>query len=494
MSFCPTCGARFRAASERPKTACPLDGTALVAEKKPGDPQDPLLGRTLGSFTVVAPLAEGKTSRLFLAKTAAGSECVLKVLDGQLCEDRELAARYASAASLAELRDPEFFVRVLGSGTTEHGLVYLAMERFSGKTLEARLREGPINESEATQVAAAVAEALATLHRRARGYGALEPRKVLLETDADSGGSRVRLLDASASRALLPPLSPPPSPSDDMRALGALIRGMVQGPPDAPMLALAARLEGPEDDKGLSHADAFLAAMNKKGSGVVLSRPPTPAASEAKAASERPVRAPSLRPASVVAPVKTGPGPARILMAVGAAVGFVLLFLALTRGGPKPEVPPVEAPGAPEVAEAPAPLELEPEPTAPAPSDEPPAPEPAPAPVPAAAKPTPDAAVEARFLELDARLGEALAARGLSFEDLKPVESNRTRQWGRWYRKAERPTLEALERTHAALVAAIDRAASAKQAKLEREKAAAKRAARPAAPQPPPATSTSTDS
>lgn len=484
MSFCPQCGARWRAPPEGPDARCPLDGTELGRAAGGRDPADPLIGRRLGAYQVVAPLAEGKTSRLFTAQTEDGREVVLKVLDGELCHDPDRAARYASAATLAELRDPEFFVRVLGSATSEHGLISVAMERFHGQTLEARLAAGPIDEGEAAEIAAGIAEALATLHRRARGYGALEARKVLLERLGEPPHLRVRLLDASAARALLPPLTPPPGPDEDMRALGALIRRLVPGPADAPLLQLAPRLEAPTEAKGLAHADAFLTALNKRGSGVVLSRPPTPAAEPGQTASERPARAPSLRPraASVVPTVKRGPGVGRVLIAGLAAAIFVITFVAITRPKPEPTregmAPPVSpVPSEPLAIEAPAPrepeAELDPPPPAPAVKAEP-------SPQPAAARPESAAADEARFLELDAQLGVALSARGLNFEDLSAVESRRARQWGRWFRKLDRPRREDLEATYAALVAAIDRASEAKQAKLRKEKAAAR--ARPPAP------------
>lgn len=474
MSFCPRCGARYRASLERTGGKCLLDETKLEPEGKTSDPKsskDPLIGRTVGPYSVVAPLAEGASSRLFTAKSEDGREVILKVVDGDLCGDRELAVRYVSAASLAELRDPEFFVRVLGSGTTEDGLVYVAMERFSGKTLEARLKEGSIFDIEGAEIAVGIAEALATLHRRARGYGALEAKKVLLENDAETGALRVRLLDASAARARVPPLTPPPGPEEDMRALGALIRRMVDGTPGIPILALAARLESAEAEKGLAHADAFLSTLSKRGSGVMLSRPPTPAASEGKAASERPARAPSRRPSSVIVPPPRGVTPTRIVVAVLAAAAVLVAFYAIS-GSFQPGVETRE-PRA-KVTPPPKPPEAPP-PAAPDPLDPPEVVEAPRAPAPVSPKtPAPASDTEARFIELDTKLGDALSARGLVFDDLSAVEATRARQWGRWYRKLEQPKMEALESTHTALLGAIDRAASAKQAKLTPKKAAVK--------------------
>jgi hypothetical protein len=241
-------------------------------------------------------------------------------------------------------------------------------------------------------------------------------------------------------------------------------------------------LENPDQEKGLSHADAFLAALNKKGSGVMLSRPPTPATAESTLPSERPVRAPSRRPSSVtVPPPVVGVGRGRIFAAIAAAIVFVLLFWSIAGRDD-------ESSGSSEMVVKPEVKArvVEPEPVV---VEESPAPMPTPTvkPLvvakPMAAKPAvkvamkadagmdANATVEARFAELDAQLGVALEARGLGFEDLSAVEANRTRQWGRWFKKAERPTIEMLEATHAELLAAIDRAAPAKAAKAEPQKA-----------------------
>lgn len=66
---------------------------------------------------------------------------------------------------------------------------------------------------------------------------------------------------------------------------------------------------------------------------------------------------------------------------------------------------------------------------------------------------------DALFAELDAQLGKALAARGLNWDDLETADPVRTRQWGRWYRKAEVPTEQALREMYRSLAEGIDRAA-----------------------------------
>jgi serine/threonine protein kinase len=86
--------------------------------------------------------------------------------------------------------------RVLGKGTTDDGLAYVAMERLRGEDLAALLRKQRVPPREGAALVEKIARALDEAHALGIVHRDLKPQNVFLET---SGG--VRLLDFGVARA-----------------------------------------------------------------------------------------------------------------------------------------------------------------------------------------------------------------------------------------------------------------------------------------------------
>jgi serine/threonine protein kinase len=169
----------------------------------------------------------------------------LKVLRGEFARDAEfVAAVRAQSRALARsahvLRGVQ---RVYGSGDTETGQLFVALEWVEGATLSDMLDAGgALAVPTALRVAIRVGEALEALHQNGLVHGRLGPDSVVMVKD----GERIRLVGAELAAAYRTPLGrrvhdplplPYPAPeraergeateATDVYALGMLLRQLL---------------------------------------------------------------------------------------------------------------------------------------------------------------------------------------------------------------------------------------------------------------------------
>lgn len=504
MRFCPRCGLVYRAG----RAACALDGESLAEGS-----YDPLPGRELGGFTVLDLVSEGRTSRVYAAQDAQKRPVILKVATGDMATDRELMRRWILEASLAELRDPSLFVRVLGSRLTEEGIAYVALERGEGPSLRDLLAgQGVEDGIGAATIAADLAAALTLLHKKDRAYGCLEPRKVLLERVHDrwraklfEGGLGELGAAAPEDPGFSAPEGGPPSRRRDLFALGGILRALVAKLPPSDrervaLLAIADNLSDRDPSRRPESAAEVRRSLGELGHAgpSINTKLPEKLSLRPSRDSARPSPADRIttppaantdwpRPSASLAP--TAPSRSMVPLAlVGVAIIGVLTLAVVqaantvdpTEAAPLKTAAPAVVPS-PTAEAAPA-VEAEldqPTPAAspalvPSPSAavaEAPKPSPIASAAPVSAKPSPKPSPSASpssdgtpgFTELDIQIGKALAAQGLVWDDIARLEPERAQRWGRWYRKSEVPAPEVLDAHFRALEAAVGQAAKLKR-------------------------------
>jgi len=215
-------------------------------------PSQTLSGRTVaGRYRVVGMLGQGGIGRVYAAEQLGMDRRVaVKVIRPERRSDPITTARFLREARAAgRIASPHVVTLYdFGRDGEQH---YLAMELLEGRSLAARLREGPPMElSEVLRTAAAIARGLRAAHEAGVLHRDLKPANVFL---CDDGTVKVldfgiaKLVDegdeweplTAVNRILGTPvyMSPeaatrrPLGPTADLYALGLLIYEMVVGAP-----------------------------------------------------------------------------------------------------------------------------------------------------------------------------------------------------------------------------------------------------------------------
>lgn len=154
-----------------------------------------------GRFRIEGVLGRGGTSVVYRAHdTEDGASVALKVLDGQFAPGSEMARRFVREARAIEEVDHPHIVRVLGSGTLQDGVPYVATELLPGETLKERLRRGPpLAVAEAVRHGIETLEGLAEAHERGIVHRDVKPANIFLHAHG-SGPPTVKLLDFGMSK------------------------------------------------------------------------------------------------------------------------------------------------------------------------------------------------------------------------------------------------------------------------------------------------------
>ncbi len=140
-------------------------------------------------------------ARVFRAEdTTTGQQVAVKIL--QPWVDRQLATRFEREVEfLASFSHPNV-VRCLGTGHTEGGRPYLAMELLQGQTLgDIVAQDGPVQPEELSEYLTQAASALDAAHKQGIIHRDINPYNIML-SERPGGRTVVKLLDFGLAKAL----------------------------------------------------------------------------------------------------------------------------------------------------------------------------------------------------------------------------------------------------------------------------------------------------
>ena len=133
-----------------------------------------------GRFRILNFVAAGGMGEVYKAEDLLLDRVVaLKLLPKELAEDRESLEQFLREAKTASALNHPSICRVYDFGE-DAARAFIAMEYLEGETLSARIQRGRLSTVEALKIAIAVADALATAHRKGIVHRDLKPGNIML--------------------------------------------------------------------------------------------------------------------------------------------------------------------------------------------------------------------------------------------------------------------------------------------------------------------------
>lgn len=158
----------------------------------------PQAGETLDGFRLLRPVADGRYTRLFLARDELGDlgQTVLKFPKPAVVSARGARLAFLREAFIGRRIDSPFVGKVLSLEPGRQSRLYIAQPYYPGQTLHARLAEdGPPPIAEGIDLALKIARGVMALHRAGVTHRDIKPDNVILQAD---GG--LKLVDLGVAR------------------------------------------------------------------------------------------------------------------------------------------------------------------------------------------------------------------------------------------------------------------------------------------------------
>ncbi len=164
---------------------------------KTSSDSDELIGQTLGSYRILAPLGQGGMGTVYVVEhELLGKRAALKMLRRELSAQAELVDRFFNEARAAARIRHAGIVDVYDFGHAPDGSAYLVMELLQGRSLSVRMERGPLDEPLVRELMRQMASALQAAHSAGIIHRDLKPDNVFLVDDPSMpNGVRVKLLD-----------------------------------------------------------------------------------------------------------------------------------------------------------------------------------------------------------------------------------------------------------------------------------------------------------
>ena len=175
---------------------------AVIAADLPVGPT-PSVGQSVDGFRLERVVADGETTRTFLARDADQARFILRFPKPETTPEPILRERYIRELLVGTRAASPYVAEVLQRPAGEQSCIYTVMPFYSGETLEERLKAGPLDYETGLGLAAKLLRGLAALHRIGVIHRDIKPDNVLVQPD---GG--LRLIDFGSIK--LPAAADPP--------------------------------------------------------------------------------------------------------------------------------------------------------------------------------------------------------------------------------------------------------------------------------------------
>jgi serine/threonine protein kinase len=140
-----------------------------------------MIGKTVGHYRITAKLGAGGMGEVFLAEdTRLKRKAAIKFLPAEMAAQLERRQRFLNEARAASALNHPHVCVVFDVGETVDGLPFIAMEFVEGRTLDAVLKDGPLEMAKIAEIAVQVADALDAAHNRRIVHRDIKPSNISL--------------------------------------------------------------------------------------------------------------------------------------------------------------------------------------------------------------------------------------------------------------------------------------------------------------------------
>ena len=163
-------------------------------------------GQKISHYRIVSPIASGGMGEVYLANDdQLNRQVALKVLPQGLLQDKERLRRFQREANVVSALNHPNILTIFEFGNDD-GTHFMASEFVRGDTLRDRLADGPLELSEALEIAVQIASALRAAHEAGVVHRDIKPENVMIRDDGyvkvlDFGLAKLTERTESGSRA-----------------------------------------------------------------------------------------------------------------------------------------------------------------------------------------------------------------------------------------------------------------------------------------------------
>jgi serine/threonine protein kinase len=171
---CPDCQSTY----DDEVLHCPEDGHNLALEPA----VDELIGRTVGSYTVVKPLGKGGMGAVYMGEhPVIGSRVAIKFLHPQYAHDEKIVDRFFNEARAVNVIGHDNILKIIDLNVTEDNRHYFVMEFLLGRALQNLIKHHVAIPLEVSgPILLQICEALEAAHRKGIIHRDLKPDNIYL--------------------------------------------------------------------------------------------------------------------------------------------------------------------------------------------------------------------------------------------------------------------------------------------------------------------------
>ncbi|MBZ5537087.1 MAG: protein kinase [Acidobacteriia bacterium] len=189
------------ASDEQARTFIERPAVEIAAQSLSSQQTKSMMGRLVGSYRILQPLAAGGMGQIYLAKDTKLDRLVaLKVFPASLTQDGDRIRRFEQEARAVSALNHPGILTIYEVGQSE-SFHFIATEFIDGKTLRRHLIEGRMDPREALDIGIQVTSALAAAHDAGVVHRDIKPENIMRRRDG-----YIKILDFGLAKLIQSPL------------------------------------------------------------------------------------------------------------------------------------------------------------------------------------------------------------------------------------------------------------------------------------------------